>query len=69
MFPRFTRGIRIGVQAFALLGTLFGMLTIIVGIGLRTIPDIPYHIMISIALISGLVVAFRARSHDPRDPR
>ena len=35
----------------------------------RTVPDIAYHIVISIALISGLVVAFRARPDEPRQQR
>lgn len=61
MFLRFTRGIGIGVQAFALLGTLVGIFTIIIGIGPRTTPDIAYHVIIVMVLVSGLIVAFRAQ--------
>lgn len=60
VFGQFTRGIGIGVQALALLGTFVGIFTIIVGIGPRTVPDITYHIIIVIALIAGLIVAVRA---------
>jgi hypothetical protein len=54
-----TRGIGIAVQAFALLGTCVGIYTIAIGIGPRTTPDIAFHSVIVIALISGLFVAFR----------
>jgi hypothetical protein len=59
--PKSTRGIGLAAQAFALLGTLVGIVTIAVGIGPRTLPDIVYHIGIVIVLMSGLVVAVRAR--------
>ena len=65
IFPRVTRGIGLWVQAFALLGTFVGIFTIIIGIGPRTVPDIAYHATISIALVCGLVVAFRARAAVP----
>lgn len=60
-WPRATRGIGIGAQAFALFGTLVGIFTIAVGIGPRTPPDIGYHVGIVIVLVWGLVVAARAR--------
>jgi hypothetical protein len=61
MLPAWTRGIGIAVQAFALLGTCVGIYTIVIGIGPRTTPDVSFHIAIVIALISGLIVTFRAQ--------
>lgn len=63
ILPDSTRGIGLAVQAFALFGTFVGITTIAVGIGPRTVPDVAYHILISIALICGLVVTFQ--SHVP----
>ncbi len=60
--PASTRGIGLAVQGFALLGTLVGIFTIIIGIGPRTAPDIAYHFVIVIVLVSGLVAAARARA-------
>jgi hypothetical protein len=59
--PSRTRGIGIAVQAFALLGTCVGICMIAIGVGPRTTPDVRFHIAIVIALISGLIVAFRAQ--------
>jgi hypothetical protein len=61
MLPRWTRGIGIAVQAFALLGTGVGIYTIAIGIGPRTLPDVAFHVAIVIALIAGLIVTFGAR--------
>lgn len=60
--PRSIRGIGLGVQAFALLGTFVGIFTIAVGVGPRTAPDIVYHVVIVIVLVSGLIVAIRQRA-------
>lgn len=54
-----TRLLGLAAQGFALLGTLVGLLTIAIGIGPRTIPDLVYHIGIVIVLIWGLWVAYR----------
>jgi len=43
-------------QGVALIGTLVGVFTIIIGIGPRTVPDVVYHVCIIIVLIYGLVV-------------
>jgi hypothetical protein len=59
--PDWTRMAGLLSQGFALLGTLVGIFTIIIGIGPRTVPDIIYHIGIVAVLIWGLVVAARAR--------
>ncbi|WP_255681644.1 hypothetical protein [Natrinema sp. SYSU A 869] len=53
------------VQAFALVGSLIGLWTIIVGIGPRTIPDIVYHVAIILVLIGGIVFAWHARRSEP----
>lgn len=49
------------VQGFALLGTLVGVFTIIIGVGPGTLPDVVYHIGILLILAGGLSVAARAR--------
>jgi len=61
--PGWTRSAGVGAQAFALLGTLVGVLTIAVGVGPRTVPDVLYHVAIVAVLAWGLTVARRA----PRD--
>lgn len=58
--PMWTRGVGLAAQTFALLLTLIGVFTIIVGIGPRTVPDIVYHAAIVAVLVWGLVVAWRA---------
>jgi len=45
------------VQGIALFGTFIGVLTIIVGIGPRTKPDIFIHACMIVILIAGLIVA------------
>jgi len=55
-----TRTVGLAAQAFALLGTLIGVFTIIVGVGPRTAPDIAYHLAIVAVLVAGLIVAARA---------
>jgi hypothetical protein len=58
--PAWTRMAGLAAQGFALLGTMVGIFTIVIGIGPRTVPDIAYHIVIVVVLVSGLVVAMRA---------
>jgi hypothetical protein len=68
-----TRRVGLAAQAFALVGTLIGVFTIMIGVGPRTLPDVAYHFAIMAVLIWGLVVAVRARlttrspTHDPAD--
>ena len=57
--PAVTRVAGLTAQGFALLGTLVGVFTIIVGVGPRTVPDVAYHICIIIVLAFGLVVTAR----------
>ena len=63
--PEWTRTASLITQGFALLGTLVGIFTIIIGIGPRTVPDIVYHVAIVAVLIWGLVVAKRAPHRHP----
>jgi hypothetical protein len=51
------RNVGIVVQSFALMGTLVGIFTIIVGVGPRTVPDVLYHIAIVLVLAVGIAVA------------
>lgn len=59
--PAWTGGAGLLAQAFALLATLVGIFTIIVGVGPRTVPDVAYHVAIVVLLAYGLTVAARAR--------
>lgn len=55
--PAWTRSVALVVQGVALLGTLIGILTIVVGVGPRTVPDVIYHIAITVVLAAGIAVA------------
>jgi hypothetical protein len=55
--PAWTRQAGLAAQGFALLGTLVGIFTIIVGVGPRTLPDIVYHLAIVVVLVWGLIFA------------
>jgi hypothetical protein len=58
--PSSSRPAALTAQAFALLLTLVGIFTIIVGVGPRTVPDIVYHAAIVLILLAGLALAARA---------
>jgi hypothetical protein len=60
--PASTPRAGIAAQGFALFGTLVGLITIAIGIGPRTIPDIAYHLGIIAVLVWGLAVARREPS-------
>jgi hypothetical protein len=62
--PVWARKAGIAAQAFALLGTLAGGFTIIVGVGPRTMLDIVYHAVLLLVLFCGVLVAIRAKPHD-----
>ena len=66
--PRAVRGIALGVQGFALLGTFVGLFTIAIGIGPRTVPDLVIHAIMVLELVWGLVVAGRARVNRAEAP-
>jgi hypothetical protein len=55
--PASLRLVALAVQTFALLGTLVGGFTILVGVGPRSTPDIVYHVVIIVVLLAGLRVA------------
>lgn len=56
------RSIALGVQGFALLGTLIGTYLVLV-VGPRTTFDIVVHVIMLTLLIAGLVVTYRAPKH------
>ena len=58
--PAWTRQAGLAARGFALLGTLVGIFTIIVGVGPRTVPDVVYHVAIVVVLVWGLMSARRA---------
>ena len=58
--PSYVRRVGVLTQGFALLGTLVGLVTIAIGVGPRTVPDVIYHIAIIIVLAAGLSYARRA---------
>jgi hypothetical protein len=62
---RSIRLIGLTAQGFALMGTLVGVFMIAIGVGPRTVPDIAYHVIIVIVVISGLIVATRAPKAAP----
>lgn len=59
--PRSVFTVAVVVQVFLLIGTLIGAWTIFVGVGPQTTPDIVYHVIILVVLITGLGLAWRAR--------
>jgi hypothetical protein len=64
--PAWTRQAGIVAQGFALLGTLVGLVTIAIGVGPQTAPDVAYHLGILAVLVWGLVAAARAPASDAR---
>ncbi|CAD5253809.1 conserved membrane hypothetical protein [Bosea sp. 62] len=50
----------LAVQAFALLGTLVGVFTIMVGVGPQMAADKAFHGLLLVVLVAGLVAAWRA---------
>ncbi|HEU4631097.1 MAG TPA: hypothetical protein VFS08_15200 [Gemmatimonadaceae bacterium] len=57
--PRRAWAAAVAAQAFALVATSVGIVTIAVGVGPRTVPDVVYHLVIVAVLTWGLVVALR----------
>lgn len=58
--PAMMRTIALSVQGFALLSTLVGILTIMVGVGPQTAADKVFHGLLLVVLVAGLVAAWRA---------
>ena len=59
--PRSSRAVALGVQGFALLGTLVGIFTMVIGIGPQSHVDVALHVGFVALLISGLVIAAKGR--------
>lgn len=57
--PASNRGIGLGVQGFALLGTIVGLVMIAIGVGPRTALDLTLHGVMVVLLVTGLVAASR----------
>jgi hypothetical protein len=63
--PALTPAAGLVAQGVALLGTLVGIFTIIVGVGPRSVADVVYHVAMVAVLVWGLTAAARA----PADSR
>lgn len=59
--PSWTARAGVIAQTIALLGTLVGVFTIVVGVGPRTVPDVIYHLAIIVVLIAGIRAARQYR--------
>jgi hypothetical protein len=58
--PARTRGAGLAAQGFALFGTLVGILTIVLGVGPQSMPDLIYHLAMVALLGLGLATAAHA---------
>jgi hypothetical protein len=67
--PAWTRRVGLVGQGFALLGTLVGAFTIVVGVGPRTVPDVVYHVGIIAVLALGVRMAARWRVDETGEQR
>lgn len=61
--PARARAMAVAVQGFALLGTMVGIVTIVVGIGPRSAFDFVLHGTMIATLVAGLAAARRSPSH------
>ena len=57
--PGSSRSIGLGVQGFALLGTVVGLVTIAIGVGPRTALDLTLHGVMVALLVTGLITTGR----------
>jgi hypothetical protein len=64
--PRSAVAAGLWAQGIALVGTIVGIITIAIGVGPGTIPDVAYHVTIVVVLAAGLVIASRARAAGAR---
>lgn len=64
--PQSSRGIGLGAQVLALVGTCVGIFTIVIGVGPRTALDLTIHGVMVILLVTGLALVARQQSiaHD-----
>jgi len=63
--PRSSRAMALASLSFALLGTLVGIFTIVIGIGPRSAFDIALHVGFVASLIAGLLLVARGRVGEP----
>lgn len=59
--PASARGIAFAALGLALLGTLVGAVTIAVGVGPQSTPDLVFHALLIVGLVAGLVSIRRMR--------
>ena len=59
--PEAVRIIGLMAQGFALLGTCVGLVTIAIGIGPRTVPDLIFHLCVATVLVLGLTMTAASR--------
>ncbi|MGJ7604418.1 hypothetical protein ACSFA7_08745 [Variovorax sp. LT1R20] len=59
--PAHARPAAIFGQGFALVGTLVGLITIVLGIGPHTMSDVVFHALLLTTLVTGLTMAVRCR--------
>ncbi len=64
LVPARARSVGVAAQAFAVLGTLVGLVMVAIGVAPRTVPDVVYHFTILAVLVAGL-----ARTARPADAR
>jgi hypothetical protein len=57
----FARRMAMGVQLFAILGVLVGLVMIAIGVGPRTTPDLVLHAVMLVTLVTGFLVTLKAR--------
>ena len=60
--PRWRRAASVLAQSFALIGTSIGILTIAIGVGPQTVPDVVFHVAAESGLLVG--IAYAARSEE-----
>lgn len=59
--PARRRAFALAAQAFALLGTCVGLVTIAIGVGPQSVFDLTLHAIMIVLLIAGLIVVARGR--------
>ena len=64
--PTWANKAAISAHCFAVLGTVVGIFTIVVGVGPRTMPDIIYHACILPLLLCGLSLSIQYRKNKAR---
>lgn len=60
-WPQVARRTAMGVQIFAIVGVLVGLVMIAIGVGPRTTPDLVLHAVMLVTLVVGFRVALKGR--------